>query len=136
MLISRISGRAMKNAIVDLRCTSLCRPERRSRLRTAALRAAISAMKGSVRVCRGFNAAGTPSWPDGVPSASCLIAHIALELVRRPIQGLLQWLALEVSDGHLGHGALVVDLLGDLVRRRGSRDRERLRMIGIGIAEQ
>ena len=74
---------------------------------------------------------------DGEASSSirfsALVAHEAFDFARRPIQRLLHRLALEVADRHLGLDALVVDLLGDLVRRGRRGDREDLVVVRVGV---
>src|SRR6478735_5235432 len=105
----------MKKAMVDLRCINLCRLLRWSPLRDSELGATISAMAGSVRSVPMVDWRRTPPWWAA-----------SFGFAGRPIQGLLHGLALEVANGHLGGDALVVHLLGDLVRRRRTGDRQGL----------
>src|SRR6476646_165839 len=131
MVIRRISGSAIRKATVDLRCISLCRLLRPPRLAMAEL-AAISAMGCSVRSGRcSIREGRRPCRPAS--SFLVLVTHEPFDFVRSPSEGLLEWLALEVANRHLGLYTLVVDLLGDLVRRGRRGDREDLVIVRVGI---
>src|SRR4030081_2215678 len=117
MVISRINGSAIKKAMVDLRCISLCRLLRPAAFTAIGSLAAISAIVRS-DVAGPRATGGAP--PEGhAPPFACtrLVAHEAFDLFRRPVERLVHGIALVVADGHLGRDTLVVDLLGDLVRR-------------------
>src|SRR5690242_12724061 len=109
--ISKISGKAMKKATVDLRCMALRKPVREPVVATSR-GAEIAA---STIVCLSIHQAPAPR-------PVCSRPHKAFQLAFGPGQRLLHRLALVVTDGHLGHETLHVDLHGNLVRRGSRRD--------------
>src|SRR6266404_3534161 len=127
MLISRINGSAIRNAMVDLRCISLCRLVRPSPVVMVLCGAAMSTMVRSPNriVSRsGCGDAARERHPQ--PNCRCCrsVTHEAFDFTGRPVERLLQRLATAVADRHLGLNPLIVDLLGDLVWRRRGGNRE------------
>src|SRR4051812_19607895 len=59
--------------------------------------------------------------------------HEAFALAFRPSERLFHRFALVVTQAHLGQGCLGIDLLGDLRRSRGCRDRQDLMLVGVRV---
>ena len=131
MVISRISGNAIRKATVDLRCIELVQAAAPALVATVELEAAMSAMGCSVRSGRFLMREGRRPCRPASLVCLVLVAHEPFDFARGPIEGLLQRLALEVANRHLGLDALVVDLLGDLVRRGRRGDREDLVIVRV-----
>src|ERR1700737_1668450 len=88
-------------------------------------RAAVKAARPAARPIAWLPRESTASGP-----------HEAFELAFRPGQRLLHGFALVEAHAHLGQGALGVDLLSDLRRRRRCRDRKRLVVVWIRVMEE